>query len=132
MSAGNNPTRSVGAHGALPIHHAMKASVRAEHSHWRLEHLTEACGVLADIAHHTDTLVLLASQVICTHSPDSDERADALGVMHLLNVRSPEPADTIQKGGSLVDAAWPRRCNPSRSGCRRKMILITQSFKDAL
>jgi hypothetical protein len=36
-------------------------------SQWRQERLFEARGILADIAHHPETLVRLACQVICAN-----------------------------------------------------------------
>lgn len=66
---------------------------------WRQERLIEARGVLADIAHHPDTLVLLACRVVCGCSTDPVERADALGVMRLLDVRPPETASIALNGG---------------------------------
>ena len=54
------------------------------HAQWQQDRLIEARGVLADFAHHPDTLVVLACRVICTHSSNSIELADALGVSRLL------------------------------------------------
>jgi hypothetical protein len=73
---------------------------RVIYEHWQQDRLVEARGILADIGDHSDTLVLLACQVICAHGPDPVERADALGMMRLLSARLPETADTAPKGGA--------------------------------
>ena len=99
MSARQNPTEGVVAPGALPATKTPSAPICTAQSHWQQERLIEACGILADIAHHPDTLVVLACQVICAHSPDPTERADALGVMRLLNTPPPEASRTAPKGG---------------------------------
>lgn len=66
---------------------------------WQQDRLVEARGVLADVAHHPETLVVLACRVICTHGSDTAELADALGVMRLLNAPSPETASAPRNGG---------------------------------
>ncbi len=70
-------------------------------SHWHQARLIEARGILADIAHHPDTLVLLACRVLCTHGPNSVERADALGVMRLLDKHPPKTVNPVPKGGAF-------------------------------
>lgn len=69
-------------------------------SQWHLERLIEARGIVADFAHQSDTLVLLACRVICAHSTDASERADALGLIRLLSAGSPEAASAAPKGGT--------------------------------
>jgi len=69
--------------------------------HWRQARLIEARGILADIAHHPDTLAHLACRVIRYHTTDPDERTDALGMMRLLNAHPPESANAALKGGAL-------------------------------
>lgn len=76
------------------------ASTCAAQSHWRQERLPEARGILADIAHHPDTLVLLACHVVCGCSSDTKERTDALGVIRLLAARPRETACIAPKGGA--------------------------------
>ncbi|GHE05418.1 hypothetical protein U879_03975 [Defluviimonas sp. 20V17] len=51
---------------------------------WCEDRLTEARGVLADVAHHPDTLVDLACKVVRALSPDDGERFEALGLLRLL------------------------------------------------
>jgi hypothetical protein len=65
-----------------PIH-----DVPSAHADWRQECLNEARGILADMAHHPDTLVILACRVACGCSEDATERTDALGLMRLLDAR---------------------------------------------
>ena len=100
MSIDRTPAGNAVAHIPAPACGAPSASICNAQSYWQRERLTEARGVLADIGHHPDTLVLLACQVICAHSPDPIERTDALGMMHLLSTRSPETASTAPKGGA--------------------------------
>jgi hypothetical protein len=100
MSARHNPTEGPVAPGALPATETPSAPKGTAHSHWRQERLIEARGILADIGHHPDTLVLLACQVICAHSPDPIERTDALGVMRLLNACQLDRASTAPNGGA--------------------------------
>ena len=99
MSAHRIPTGGVDARSAFPAHHASKANICVKYSHWCQERLIEARSILADIAHHPDTLVLLACQVISTHGTDPVERADALGVVRLLNVHPSEGVNASPKGG---------------------------------
>jgi len=100
MSIDRTPAGNAVAHIPAPACGAPGASICNAQSHWRQARLTEARGVLADIGHHPDTLVLLACQVICAHSPDPNERTDALGMMRLLSDRPPETANTAPKGGA--------------------------------
>ena len=101
MSIDRTPAGNAVAHIPAPACGAPSASICNAQSYWQRERLTEARGVLADIGHHPDTLVLLACQVICAHSPDPNERNDALGMMHLLSARPPEMANTAPKGGAV-------------------------------
>jgi hypothetical protein len=68
---------------------------RAAQSQWRQERLIEARGILADMAHHPDTLVILACRVVCGCSPDAKDR-----VMRLLSARPSETARAALKGGA--------------------------------
>jgi hypothetical protein len=58
-------------------------------SQWHQERLTEARVIVADIAHHPDTLVVLACRAICAHSSDTLECADAQGLIRLLCACAP-------------------------------------------
>ena len=78
---------------------APSASSCTDQSHWRQARLVEARGILADIVHHPDTLVLLACRVIFDNSRDAGDRIDALGVMRLLNRQPLETVSTFPKGG---------------------------------
>jgi len=70
------------------------------HAQWQQDRLIEARGVLADFAHHPDSLVVLACRVICTHGSNSIELADALGVSWLLGKNGPECLSSALKGGA--------------------------------
>ncbi|UWQ93433.1 hypothetical protein K3727_16855 [Rhodobacteraceae bacterium M382] len=66
---------------------------------WQQDRLVEARGVLADVAHHPETLVVLACRVICTHGSDAAEQADALGVMRLLSNQPSDRGNAARNGG---------------------------------
>jgi hypothetical protein len=100
MSVDRTPAGSAVAHIPAAACGAPSASICNAQSHWRLERLAEARGVLADIGHHPDTLVLLACQVIYTHSPEYGERTDVLGVMRLLQPGPPETVSAAPKSGA--------------------------------
>jgi hypothetical protein len=100
MSGDRTPAGNAVAHIQAPARGAPIASICNVQSHWRQERLTEARGVLADIGHHPDTLVILACRVVCECSSDPVERADALGVMRFLNASSPELASATANGGA--------------------------------
>ena len=51
---------------------------------WRDDRLREARGILADVAHHPESLVLLACGVIEVHSDDRVERIGAYVLADLL------------------------------------------------
>ena len=76
------------------------AANKAIYAQWQQGRLIEARGILADIAHHPDSLIVLACQVICTHGPDPVECADALGVSWLLGSRLSETSNTALNGGA--------------------------------
>ena len=63
------------------------ATTHAHPQRWHEDRLVEARGIVADVAHHPDSLVLLAYRVICTHSLDPLERVEALGLMRVLAER---------------------------------------------
>ncbi len=73
---------------------------RVIYEHWQQDRLVEARGILADFAHHPDTLVVLACRVICTHGSDAVEHADALGVSRLLGPRLSETSNSALNGGA--------------------------------
>ena len=54
---------------------------------WMHDRLTEARGVLADVAHHPDTLVILAARVVSRHTDEASECADAIDLLRLLDRR---------------------------------------------
>ena len=56
---------------------------------WHQDRLSEARGIVADVAHHPDTLVLLACRVICAHSLDPLERVEALGLLQVVMASQP-------------------------------------------
>ena len=68
---------------------------------WPHCQLSEARGVLADAAHHPDTLVILACRTIAAHSRDGRELEDALILWRKLDKRPlAEVAPTaFAKGG---------------------------------
>lgn len=72
------------------------------HVRWRSDRLHEARGILADLARHPDTLVILAARVVAAHSADGIECADALNLLRLLD-RRPLHAPTtaaLPQGGT--------------------------------
>ena len=79
---------------------AQIARNRVIYEHWQQDCLVEARGILADFAHHPDTLVVLACRVICAHGSDAAEHADALGVSRLLGSRLSEASNTALNGGA--------------------------------
>jgi len=66
---------------------------------WPQDRLSEARGIVADVARHPDTLVLLACRVICAHALDPLERAEALGLMRVLAASTPN-ASASRVGGA--------------------------------
>jgi hypothetical protein len=82
---------------------APSASACILQSQWHQERLTEARSVVADIAHHPDTLVVLACRAICAHSTDTRERADALGLIGLLSTGSPKTDQCTPKQGCRMN-----------------------------
>jgi hypothetical protein len=98
MSARRNPTEGGVVPGALPATETPSAPIGTAHSHWRQERLHEARGILADIAHNPDTLVVLACRVVCGCSPEAKERGDALGVIRLLSTHPSERSSATPKG----------------------------------
>ena len=100
MSAHQNRVKTGPAVVVHPDPGTQNARNRVIYEHWQQGRLIEARGILADIAHHPDTLVVLACRVICTHGSDPVERADALGVSRLLGSRMSETSNTALNGGA--------------------------------
>jgi hypothetical protein len=69
---------------------------------WPAERLREARAILADAAHHPDTLVSLAARVIVRHSRDEAECRDAHALRRLFkaNLQSTAPTATCLQGGA--------------------------------
>ena len=100
MSIDRTPAGNAVAHIPAPAFGAPSASICNAQSHWRQARLSEARGVLADIGHHPDSLVVLACRVICTHGSNSIEHADALGVSRLLGREPLSGVSVALNGGA--------------------------------
>ena len=62
-------------------------------SDWPAQRLTEARGIVADFVHHPDSLIVLACHAIASHSPEEQERREALalaGLLIALSTRKPK------------------------------------------
>ena len=57
------------------------------HVDWMQDRLAEARGILADLPHHPESLVLLAARVVAGQTADASECADAVDMLHLLDRR---------------------------------------------
>ncbi len=51
---------------------------------WLAQRLSEARGIVADFVHHPDSLIVLACRAIAAHSPEEQERHEALALAGLL------------------------------------------------
>ena len=51
---------------------------------WPAQRLSEARGIVADFVHHPDSLIILACRAIAAHSPEDQERREALALAGLL------------------------------------------------
>lgn len=51
---------------------------------WPAQRLAEARGIVADFVHHPDSLIILACRAIAAHSPEDQERREALALAGLL------------------------------------------------
>ena len=60
------------------IHPLVAATSTAD---WMLDRLTEARGVLADTAQHTETLVILAARVVAGQTDSARECAEAIDLL---------------------------------------------------
>jgi hypothetical protein len=56
---------------------------------WQDERLSEARGILADAPHHPDARVVLAARIIAGLAGDLDERAEALGLLEIMDRSDP-------------------------------------------
>lgn len=63
---------------------------------WPAQRLAEARGIVADFVHHPDSLIVLACRAIAAHSPEEQERREALALAGLLLCLSPRES----KGGA--------------------------------
>ena len=79
---------------------AMDAMTQPHPPKWHEDRLSEARGIVADVAHHPDTLVLLACRVICAHSLDPLERVEALSLMRILKTSTPNASPSRNGGAS--------------------------------
>ncbi|MFN3311939.1 MAG: hypothetical protein ACK46Q_00515 [Hyphomonas sp.] len=56
---------------------------------WQDERLSEARGILADAPHHPDARVILAARVVAGLAGDRDERAEAFGLLEIMDCSGP-------------------------------------------
>ena len=64
---------------------------------WPAQRLSEARGIVADFVHHPDSLIILACRAIAAHSPEEQERREALalaGLLIALSTRKPKGGDS--------------------------------------
>ena len=73
---------------------------RSHPPEWHADRLAEARGIVADLAHHPDTLVLLACRVICSHTLDPLERVEALGLLQVVGASQPNASPSCVGGAS--------------------------------
>ena len=57
----------------------------ANDDNWRRDRLAEARSILADVAHHPDTLIILAARVVARHTDDASECAEAIDLLRILD-----------------------------------------------
>ena len=69
---------------------------------WMIDRLTEARGILADTAHHPESLVILAARVVAGQTDSASECADALDLLCQLDRRPLHAiaAAAFPKGGA--------------------------------
>jgi hypothetical protein len=69
---------------------------------WPADRLSEARAILADIAHHPETRLVLAARVIVRHSRDEAECREACALRRLFDTkpRSGTPATACRQGGA--------------------------------
>lgn len=56
---------------------------------WQDERLSEARGILADAPHHPDARVILAARIISRLAGDPNERAEAFGLLEIMDCSDP-------------------------------------------
>lgn len=56
---------------------------------WQDERLAEARGILADAPHHPNARVILAARIIAGLAGDPDERAEAQGLLEVMDRTDP-------------------------------------------
>ena len=56
---------------------------------WPADRVAEARAVIADVAHHSDHLIRLASHVLAQHGEGEEEREDARRLLLILDDRRP-------------------------------------------
>lgn len=56
---------------------------------WQGERLSEARGILADAPHHPDARVVLAARIIAGLAGDQNERAEARGLLEIMDCSDP-------------------------------------------
>ena len=73
----------------VPLHTRVPGTsrTRPDKEDWPHCQMSEARGILADAAHHPDTLVILACRTIVAHSREVRELVDALGLWRKLDKR---------------------------------------------
>ena len=70
-------------------------------SDWPADRLAEARVVIADVAHHSDTLIRLACGVLSAHGETAAERADAQRLLVVVEARRPvQRAQREDQGGA--------------------------------
>ena len=69
---------------------------------WMIDRLTEARGILADTAHHPESLVILAARVVAGQTNSASECADAIDLLCQLDRRPLHAiaAAAFPKGGA--------------------------------
>ena len=69
---------------------------------WMIDRLTEARGILADTAHHPESLVILAARVVAGQTNSASECADAVDLLRQLDRRPLHAiaAAAFPKGGA--------------------------------
>jgi len=72
----------------------------ARYDQWRRDRLAEARCVLADVAHHPDSLIILAARVVCAHTDDSAELSEAKDLWRLLRSMQTVTAVVLPTGGA--------------------------------
>ena len=64
-------------------------TIQHRSSAWPADRLAEARAVIADVAHHSDTFIRLACNVLVQHGETSSERAEAQRLLVVIEARRP-------------------------------------------